>query len=395
MPELKDNFFENILFRFENTPCKFVTDITHEAPGESPRITYKLEADPSNKVHFGYAAKKGLVRIAPNGTIEETNILGQLIALPKKKEKDLQKFLSDNGFLFPIQPGHYEIFDASQINTLIERIRCTVELMSATSEIRKDYKKIFQYTMALLFADNIHIQTNKMLESEDKYQTCVHPFTMLLQMAPQTSDLRSQEAFDKSTYSIEDSLYGTYDFDINEYNDIIGGYSSEPGHKDAIFQNISRLYANFDGTDEQRKLIDLLFHFSHKIGVLNVNTGDYYAEPHYENLDDKMRTALLEIARIVIGEELNSNLKGIHPIYDSEKMAPAWKVDSLINAVYFSIFYLKPDLELYRPCDNPRCGNYFLVKTTSTKTRFCSSACCNRVTQDRYRKKKREQVEQA
>lgn len=55
-----------------------------------------------------------------------------------------------------------------------------------------------------------------------------------------------------------------------------------------------------------------------------------------------------------------------------------------------TIFYLKPDLELYRPCDNPRCGRYFLVKTTSTRNRFCSQECCNRVTQDRYRKREKE-----
>ena len=92
-------------------------------------------------------------------------------------------------------------------------------------------------------------------------------------------------------------------------------------------------------------------------------------------------------------EDINANLDGIHPVYDSKTMAPAWKVDSLLCAAYFSIFYLKPDLELYRPCDNPRCGRYFLVKTTSTRNRFCSQECCNRVTQDRYRKRRREKEE--
>lgn len=85
-------------------------------------------------------------------------------------------------------------------------------------------------------------------------------------------------------------------------------------------------------------------------------------------------SSLIEIAKYIIVEEIN---------------APSWKVDSLLCATYFSIFYLKPDLELYRPCDNPRCGHYFLVKTTSTRNRFCSQECCNRVTQDRYRKRKR------
>lgn len=101
-----------------------------------------------------------------------------------------------------------------------------------------------------------------------------------------------------------------------------------------------------------------------------------------------MKVAVIEIAKFLIKEEINYNIKDIHPVYNPETMTPSWKVDSLLSAVYFSIFYLKPDLELYRPCDNPRCGRYFLVNTTSTRKRFCSKECCNRVTQDRYRKRK-------
>ena len=112
--------------------------------------------------------------------------------------------------------------------------------------------------------------------------------------------------------------------------------------------------------------------------------------PKEENFTDKMKEVLLEIANFIVGEEINANLAGIHPVYDTKKMMPSWKVDSLLCAAYFSIFYLKPELELYRPCDNPKCGKYFLVRTTTTKIRFCSTECCNCVTQARYRKKKRE-----
>lgn len=105
---------------------------------------------------------------------------------------------------------------------------------------------------------------------------------------------------------------------------------------------------------------------------------------------EEMKNALIEIAKHVIGKEINANLDSIHPVYNSKTMSPYWKVDFLLCANYFSIFHLKPDLELYRPCENPRCGRYFLVKTTSTRNKFCSQECCNRVTQDRYRKRKRE-----
>lgn len=99
---------------------------------------------------------------------------------------------------------------------------------------------------------------------------------------------------------------------------------------------------------------------------------------------------MIEVANYIRCEDINANLHGIHSIYNTETMSPSWKVDSLLCATYFSVFYLKPRLELYRPCDNPRCSKYFLVKTTSTRNRYCSTECCNRVSQERYRKKRRE-----
>lgn len=389
MPEIKENFFENILFRFENNPCSYVKDVTHEIPGAEPSIQYKLQADKTRNILFGYAAKKGLVRIAPNGTIEEANILGKLIALPSKGEKEFKKFLEENGFLFPIASGNYESFDANMIYALMERIRCTVELMTATNEINKDYDKIFAYTLALLFAGPISVETSGMTSA---YYSCVHPHANLMNISPSQSHQREQEAFNKDTFTIIDTITGSNEININSFNDINSGYSKMPGHNDPIFRQIVRLYVNFEGNHSQRRLIDFLYHYYTEVGIYNLTIGTYYSEPRIEHFTDDMKKALLEISKEIIGEEINANIKGIHPIYDSDKMSPSWKVDSLISAIYFSIFYLKPELELYRPCDNPRCGNYFLVKTTSTKTRFCSTACCNRVTQDRYRKKKREQA---
>ena len=77
MPQIKENFFENILFKFESCSCDCVEDIEHIAPGAEPISKFKLQAMPEHPILFGYAAKDGLVRIAPNGTIKEKNILGQ------------------------------------------------------------------------------------------------------------------------------------------------------------------------------------------------------------------------------------------------------------------------------------------------------------------------------
>ncbi len=151
---------------------------------------------------------------------------------------------------------------------------------------------------------------------------------------------------------------------------------------------------NYEGSPIERKITDMLFHYSYEVGIVCPSQGwVYYEHPKAQNLSHELKNTLIEVSNYIVGQEINANLEGIHPIYDSAKMTPSWKVDSLLCAAYFSIFYLKPDLELYRPCANPRCGKYFLVKTTSTRKKFCSTDCCNRITQDRYRKNHRAKTE--
>lgn len=392
MPQIKENFFENILFRFESCRCDCVEDIEHIIPGEEPVRRYKLQSIPDQKYLFAYAAKKGLVRIAPNGTIEESNILGNLISLPNKPVKEMSNFLKENGFLFPITSNGYEEFDSTSLYYIINRLKSTVELMTAANEIHKDYQKIFNLTISLLFSPDMSIKTDSM---KNEYHSCHHSFIDILQSAVfDISYERQQEAFNKDTYTVNDSIFDCYEFNVQEYNDICGGYADQPGYKDLVFKNITALYLNHEGTTIERKIIDFLFHYFHDVGMIDFNNSlTYYANPKLENFTQEMKDTLIEVALFIIGEEINSNLDGIHPVYNTDTMSPSWKVDSLLCAAYFSIFYLKPDLELYRPCDNPRCGKYFLVKTTSTKTRFCSTECCNRITQDRYRKRKRERVQ--
>lgn len=377
MPKIKENFFENTLFRFETCSCDCVKDIEHISPGAEPVSKFKLQAMPDKPLLFGYAAKDGLVRIAPNGTIEERNILGSLIALANKPTKDLTSFLNNNGFLFPVTAGAYEVFDEVSLYGIINRLKMTVELMTAANEIRKNYKKICDLTISLLFAEDLAIKTDSMKGS---YFSCHHKYVDTLMNAPaQLSYARQQEAFDGDIYNIADSIYGSYALNIQDYNNIIGGYSSVPNYPNGFYQNITNMFVNYNNHDMAKKISDFLFHFLYE---MNGNNSIEFS--------NEMKAALIEIAKYIIGEEINANLDGIHPVYNSVTMTPSWKVDSLLCAAYFSIFYLKPDLELYRPCDNPRCGKYFLVKTTSTRNRFCSQECCNRVTQDRYRKRKRE-----
>lgn len=396
MPKIIDNFFENNVFTFESFGCDCVEDIQHTTPGMPPLKTYKLQSYSDKPLLFGYMAKTGLSRIAANGTNEEDNILGSLIALPTKKITDFYKFFERNGFLFPVSHLEYESIEASLLYEFILRIRATVELMTAANEIDKDYEKIINLTLYLMLSEPLQIEMESL---STPYKTCQHSFrnTMAKANSMTLAWERQQESFNKDTYTVFDTIVSpTYELDISEYNDVISGTSISGSIPiTPLYRQIMLLYCNYNGSEVERKAIDFLFHLQHDFAQLEtcdmVNGLTFITPTDLSSLSENMKSTIVEIARFVLGEEINANLTGIHPEYNPQTMAPSWKVDSLLSAIYFSIFYLKPDLELYRQCANPRCKKYFLVKTTSTRTRYCCTDCCNRVTQDRYRKKKREE----
>ena len=239
MPQIIENFFENILFKYESCSCDCVEDIEHIAPGEEPVRKYKLQAIPNEKKLFGYAAKKGLVRIASNGTIEEANVLGTLIALPNKPPKELTSFLKNNGFLFPVNSGTYEAFDEAALYGIIDRLRMTVELMTAANEVRKDYQKILGLTLSLLFAPDMALKTDSMVT---EYRSCHHSYVdRLINPAAQLSQEHRDQEFNGDTFTVVDSIFGTAQLNVQEYNDIIGGYSSVPGFSDQLFKAVTMM----------------------------------------------------------------------------------------------------------------------------------------------------------
>ena len=146
---------------------------------------------------------------------------------------------------------------------------------------------------------------------------------------------------------------------------------------------------------ETRHIVDLLFHYFCDIGIVkNIHEDgsmEYYTMPNLNKLTPTMKKRIIEIAKYVIGEEINANMSHVHPVYDIEKMSPSWNVDTLLGGLYFSIFYMKPDLELFRRCKH--CGTFFPVRTTSTRKVYCSDECRNNYNQAMHRKRKREREE--
>lgn len=391
MPKIIENFFENNVFTYQSFSCSSVSDTIHLAPNMPASTIYKVMSDNTKEIQFAYAAKKGLVRLNKNGTIAENNVLGSFIAIANQKKPDYTVFFKENGFIFPISENEYEEISPGQLNAVSERLRNTVELMSGVSSIHKNYNRLFALLFLLVFSPDTEIKTSRM---DYTYKTCHHKLLDLLtnpSNVPQRIDMGIVRA-GMDSYTVYDSiLEKEVELDSREYNDYIGGYSTSS----STMGNLMYLYANFCEDIEIKKAIDLLYHIFHDYGCMPEMT--YENGTIFENgvhdFSDEIKKAIIDVSKYVIGEEINANLSGIYPLYDTNTMTPSWRVGSLLSALYFSIFYIKPDMELYRQCSNPRCGKYFLVKTTSTRTKYCSTECCNRVTQDTYRKNQRTKKE--
>ena len=144
-----------------------------------------------------------------------------------------------------------------------------------------------------------------------------------------------------------------------------------------------------DADEETRFLIDFFYHLQTEFTVIKeVHFGGFkpYTKFTEDLLPESFRIALLKVARIVIAAEINHNIKGIHPKYDGGELTVVWQVDTLIEALYFSIFYMKNG-QMYKECENPNCkrDKFFLVEATRNNKRYCCDQCRNAAGAQRYR----------
>lgn len=391
MSEIPDLFFQNNQFQYLGCGCKCVVDTLHKDLDSEPELIFKVQAEnPATELQFAYAASKGLVKLEKGTGIVEENILGKILSIDSNDTDSLMDFFNNYGFLFPVTNTSYESINARDLISIVNHIKATVQLMSEVSEAKRlNYDKILMLTLYLLFSEPVEIT----FSDGAVYSSCEHFFQQELKKASILTDsTRQQEAQNSYQYSINDLVYPpSYSLDVSEYNEIISGYQQTPvGSNNPLYVNITKLYCDLTNADPIIRLTtDFLFHYEHDVGIIrNIDYDmgiEYYTAPNKDNFDKYLKNALLQIAKYVVGEEINAHLSGIYPEYNSLTMGPSWQINTLMDAIYFSIFYLKPELELYRKCENPSCENYFLVKTTFTKKKYCCEQCANAAQQRRHR----------
>lgn len=388
-------------FDFRNPACSVVFDISHPYPGKED-VLMKVCRSAGDEIRFAFAAGKGLARLDNSTKIAQENVLGELLAVDERDPNTLISFFSENGYLLPIEArdGEYQSIPLETLCGIVSRIKATVLLMSELGTPKPDYLRIMALVVSLVMADTCAV---KNADEETVYATCDHEFSKILKMASTIPPIDGEvDANTKGYYEISDTIYGAYHLDSAEYEDIADDYTFSnryPGIDDMFYRDVVYLYRNATSTTvENRQMIDFLFHFMHQVAIPEKCHADgsieTYADPKMDAIDDQLMEGALRAARIVLDKEINTNLKGISPYYDIERLEPSWKTDSLLSALYLSVFLLRPGIEIFRRCGNPNCSCSFLVKTTSMKQKYCSSECSNAMAQRFYRKRKMAQKQQ-
>lgn len=388
------------MFSYKNPRCDCKVTTNYTEDGNEYHSLQIKNIDGFYK--YAYASLDGLVMINnKTGAIIDTyKVIEDFLNIKLKDATNIKNFIDNYGFFMPLpDDGKYRLFDHVELGFLLIRFRYLVQLMALIEDDNLDYDKILRHVAHLLFA-----QPRKIVIKEDDagLQSCIHEFTALWYQIDKLPDLSSNliccqtnDPYD-DYYPIPDSFtkkeeklgYIEYHENVEMLDDY--DYSSSTLFKAKVYKLYRDAFSD-SVTERSRLVIDFLYHLintgikiddippSGKITISeNINITDRF--------DDNFKNHIMRIAKSVIKDEFDFALYGIHPTYDINTMSPNWEIPNLFTALYFALFYTRPEYEVYRKCANPNCNRLFKVKTTNSRKQYHNTACQNAAAQMRHRK---------
>lgn len=391
------------MFNYENPrcDCKVTTNYTDDG------VEYhSIQLKTIEGLHkYAYAPIEGLVMIdsKTGAIIDKYKVVEDFLNIDLTKADKIKEYINTYGFIMPLPAdGKYRIFNHFDIGNLIKRFRVLVKLMAAIEDDVIDYDNILKLTSYLLFAIPRKFTTNG---NKEELCSCVHAFTHywynIENLPNRTGNLvncYTNDPYD-DYYPIPDSFTKHEEhLGVIDYHEAAEDIDFYYASSTSIFKaKITKLYR--DAFDENmdvrgRYAIDYLYH------LINIGTkiedvledGILHTEKKLcsnDKFDDTFKSQLILIAQNTIKEEFDFELYGIHPTYNIDTMSPDWEISSFFTALYFALFYTRPNYEVYRKCANPNCGRLFKVKTTNSRKQYHDVACQNAAAQMRHRKSKK------
>lgn len=382
-------------FTMHSCKCECFIDTVHNPDG-SVNTTLRARALPTMPLLFAYMPQEGLVRVnRETGAIESKNILGELMGIRDGDKDRIMQFFRENGFLFPIASDGLESFSFTDIFSVLCRVRETLNVMSLLLEPRIQYKKIMSTICWLTLSRRVILHS--LDESREEFRTCLHSYMKFLESQyGGIYDSLSVDPYATNEIVVPDTIYPpatSVSLSVLEDSALVG--NTEGSNYCLSQYRTAIVYLNEQGENSSdRKVIDYFYHLTREVGnILSIQEGksevkfDCSDEEVAARLSTQLRKATIDVAKITIKEELDYAINAIYPSYDIDTMTGSWVIPDLYSALFFSIFYMKPDLELYRKCENPNCGCYFLVSTTNSRRKYCSVECSNAVQQRKHRQK--------
>lgn len=359
--KVTENFYLESLFIFKPCPC-FI-NINKEKDGLSLYVTARKGVD----ISLAFIAEKGLVRLKSDGSIEDDNILGDFISI-NNEDDDLKRanlyarFLSDNGFLlnlpeFKEKYIHLETLDT--YNYYLSQLMVLYDKMSDGERLNVD--ETISVLKSLLF-NRVDCQIHTLTFDLQSYEK--HISQTLKSSLQRFGQLSIYDTTKKEKVLISEEDFYHYLMSNDADSKMLKG--------NPYFKEIYSLYVLGNDTlsDISKRAIDLF--------------TNYYFNIKEHQTQTKLKKATYLVVKDVFKEEIDYFIRNIKPSYNKEKLMPAWSVDTLLSALYFSLFYMNPNTEIYRICSF--CKKPFkLDKSTSTKKIYCSDKCRNAANQRKYR----------
>lgn len=392
MSSVFSKIFVNNLFELDSYACKCEKDIKNVVPGEPPVTTLKIYSLSNRPIHFSYSDKDGLNLTGPQGRVIIKNILGQVLALKEDDVDGFIRFTEKAGFILPISFQNYEAVEFNALMKIIGRIKATVKLMNVIDgKSVYEQMRMFQAMTYLLYDDPVELDLEGM-----KYASCPHVLNELLRKPIPLRDFRSDRGsiLENGNFEVNDSISpsGRAEVSHDLYNQMqMGSFGTVPGQGSNKYRNL--FFAYMSTMKEQSNwalIVDFYMNYQNQVGIIDsvdLDSVTYYDPKTQFTLNDDLIKALPKVARMVLSNEINHNISSIHMQYDGEGLAPRWKIDTLLQALYFAIFYMKPGIKMYKRCANPNCKRdiFFLTDRTKTNKEYCSTQCRSATGQRRRR----------
>ena len=318
---------------------------------------------------------------------------------PEKTKKNLFNFIKNYGFFFHITDDEY--IEYGKMICLIERFSILVDLIHEISLnlINGPYH---------LKTDSSRLGSWGTNSDDDKYGSYETKISndelneIFEECFPEISEKENEEAenskenkeeSDTEIIEAENSKESEEKSDLEKIKADLN--INDVNHVGSLYYQNNALFFNFENLEnniDDLKIIVFMKLYFEQVGIVKgcieevadienvtencaadkriVTQLEYVGKPDLKKFTPKMKEALIIIAKKVICDEIEHNIKNIRPSFDLEK-GLSLRVNTLLEAMYYSLLLNYKQGQGYRRCT--RCYEYFLMSLTDNKRKNCGS----------------------